>query len=155
MPDTLTFALPEGMKNSFDSLLALAIATLEQAGESDLAHWAKSVREDVQDEAIQERLTLDLSDVASTLSDGPSVHEGEWAGFPIPFARLMEEFAAFSQRPLTTQVEYDGVDHSLDLGEILLDSLDKLLDGHPISRAMISLIKEIVQMAKAAGKRLK
>jgi hypothetical protein len=99
VPDTLTFALPEGMKNSFDSLLALAIATLEQAGESDLARWAGAVRQDVQDAPVQERLALDLSQVA--------------------------------------------------------DSLDKLLDGHPVSRAMVSLIKEIVQMAKAAARTLK
>jgi hypothetical protein len=155
VPDTLTFALPEGMKNSFDSLLALAIATLEQAGESDLARWAGAVRQDVQDAPVQERLALDLSQVADSLDDGPLAHAGEWAGFSLPFARLMEEFAAFGQRPMTTQPQYDGVDHSLDLGEILLDSLDKLLDGHPVSRAMVSLIKEIVQMAKAAARTLK
>jgi len=150
----MTFAIPEEMQQSLDWLMQASISVLEGAQETDLAKWAKTVRDNFNGKEMQEQFSRDLFSAAEPLSEGPTVTGGEWDGYPIPYVLLAEEFVAFSRRPTVGQPEYNGVDHSLDLGEILVDSLGKLLEGHPISAAMLSLIKEIIQMAKSVGKRL-
>ena len=154
MPETISFALPEGMGESSSLLIDQSIFALKSGDEMELAEWGESVRSAFEDESVQRQLADDIEDALgefrSSISSFPEAERD-----PNPMRLLLGEFAAFFKRKPATLGDYDSIDHSLDIGEILIDSLKDALERHPFSAGILSVIKELVKMGKAVNKRLK
>lgn len=154
-------SLPEGTKGFINRLIKDSVKVFQLAEEPELKDWAERVHSDFNSEAVQRLLRVALEGWLHEIGDGPHVGAGLAAGEPIAYSQLLHEFKAlFSRRPrvhvsASDSSEYDGLDHSFDLGEIALDSLKDAVEKYPHAKAIISVIKELVQMAKAISQRLK
>lgn len=154
-------SLPEGTKGFLNRLMKDGIEVFQRAGEPELREWAERVHSDFNSDPVQGLLREALDGWRHEMGDGPNVESGPAIGDPIAYSQLLHELKAlFTRRPRPSKSasdsrEYDQLEHSFDLGEIAIDSLKEALDNHPHAKAIISVIKELVQMAKAITKRLK
>jgi hypothetical protein len=149
MATIFQYQIPEAFDQTLFLLIRQSMAALERHGEVELLAWARSIEARYSDEAFRERFGEDLDSAKRPLAESSSDED------PPTYALLIQEFSAFYTRSvrIETTAAPDVVDHSLDLGDVLLDSLEKLLQSHPISAAFVSLVRELVKLAKAISKR--
>lgn len=140
-------SVPGEMRRSIELMIDLALAHLRAADEAELLRWGFGVKEHFQSQDFQNRLGFDLTQAKSNLRDRES------GGDPVPYRLLVDEFAVYGARRLRIASGHESVDHGLDLGDILVESLEKLLNGFPISSAVLSLIRELIKVAKAISRR--
>lgn len=140
--------IPEGINDSILLLIDLSLRVFGEAGEIGPLVWATVVRNDFQDKAFQDRFASDLADAKWALG---RFDEGSEPKF---FHHLMEEFRLVL--PLNSSAgDIVDIDHTLRIGEILLDSLQKFLEKFAYSALAVSVIKEMVKMARAINDHLK
>ncbi len=147
----LAQGVPYDLNESVRVMMDLAIQELRQHEESDFHDWAHTVRAHYNSYGFQQRLAIDLNDAKDSIWDGGN--GGGDDGDPPPYTLLIAEFAAFYRRQSAPAPNPSTLDHSLGIADILLDSLHNFLNGHPISAAVVSLVREMVQVAKEIARR--
>lgn len=151
----MEMGLEEGVHGLIERLIDDAILIFGLAEEPELLAWAGDVRGTFEDREIQAEIALGLSKWRRRLLRTDEVTAARLED-PAPYRLLMDEFAALfrrTQRKSGTGA-YGPGDHSLDVGEVALESLKEVLGSHPLGRAFISLALELVKLAKAIGKRI-
>lgn len=147
--------LEEGVNGFIGILIDDSISIFEAARESELLEWARGIREQFNHEEIQVSIAFGLDRWRRRLqrTSNPRVED---LGDPLPYQLLTLEFSAlFNRAKRKTETDaYGPLDHSLDVGEVALASLKDALGWHPAGRAFVSLLLELVKLAKAIGKRI-
>lgn len=151
----MEMGLEEGVGGLIETLIDDAIAIFRFAEEPELLAWAVDVKENFEDREIQAGIALGLWRWRRRLL---RTHEAgaELLDDPAPYRLLMAEFSELYDRAQrkSDADAYGPGDHSLDVGEVALESLKEVLGSHPVGRAFISLVLELVKLARAIGKRV-
>ena len=150
--------LPEGTKNYLTQLIKEAIDVFRSAEESELLAWGERIHTDFATPYVQNVLAIALDEWKYELDDGSTAGSATRDGDPVAYTQLVHETQAlFDRDPRRTRDanEPDVLDHSFDLGEVALESLKEALNSSPHAQALISIIKELVQLAKSVNRRLK
>lgn len=151
-------SLPEGTKNYLTQLIEDAIGVFRKAEESELVAWGERIHADFAAPEVQDVLAIALDGWKYELVDGSTTGSATRDGDPVAYTQLVHETQALfdrDPRPTRDANEYDVLDHSFDLGEVALESLKEALKSSPHAQALISIIKELVQLAKSVNRRLK
>ncbi len=128
----------------------------EFAREYELRVWAAEVEEEFDGESVQSDIAFGLVQWREELERGEPILTDE-IGYPRAYQLLISEFSALFQRSMrmAEREGYGPIDHSLDLGEVALASLKDAVGSNTAARAFVSLLLELVKMAKAISKRLR
>lgn len=147
--------LEEGVYGFIGTLIDDSVAIFERAGEDELLEWARQIREEFDRQEIQAGIAFGLERWRTRLRRTSEPRVGRFRE-PLPYELLMAEFSALFNRSRrrTGTDAYGPLDHSLDVGEVALSSLKDALGWHPAGRAFVSLLLELVKLAKAIGKRI-
>lgn len=147
------------LDDGFDGLIRVLIAQsrdlFELANERELREWATSLLTAYLEHGartdIEEGLNLFRESLTTENPDRRERAEEE----PLAYTLLLTEFRVLLARAQRMMRHpYGPFDHSLDVGEVALGSLKDALGGHPAAKAFISLVLELVKLARAIGKRV-
>ncbi len=140
--------LPEGVQDTILRLIDLCIRVFDESNEVGLIIWGPIVREEFTDDEFRARFARDIADAKWALGR----FEGDRG--PRFFDLLMDEFR-LGLIGVSPKDDPDDIDHTLEIGEILVDSLQKFLEKFTYSALALSVIKEMIKLAKAVNKRMR
>lgn len=155
----MSMELERGVGAFIQVLIEQAKSVFEFGRERELHMWASEVESEFFTDEVQSDIAFGLRKFREELIERSGFSDDESAIFddPVAYTLLINEFQALYARAMRMAdlPGYGPIDHSLDLGDVALESLKEAVGSHPSAKAFVSLLIELVKLAKAIAKRIK